>query len=229
MSLLAPSTCYVVPVPDVQRQRRPIAEDRRHVDRPRRLEHRAHGELVVRVGPTCRSPLDVGERSWSHPESRFVVNSSIPRPPRPVAFDTMYQALNDTCFSIRRRTPNGDAVELAGADADVRTSGRRAEAAGSRATSAAVDARVQRPAHAEVVAPGPDVVHVDDGRPRQLVRPPGRPLVACTAGGSRGDRNVAVVERPFGLVDLVRLADRCDRVADLEEACRLAVDDRRFD
>ena len=45
----------VIAVPDVQRQRRAIAEDRRGVDAPRQLDDCAQRDLVPRVGARCRT------------------------------------------------------------------------------------------------------------------------------------------------------------------------------
>ena len=81
----------VVAVPDVHRQRRPVAEDRRHGD--------AHGAWMTALsvtlcrasvraaGPSCTSPSGLSESC-----TRLVVSSSTAWPPRPLASASVYHA-----------------------------------------------------------------------------------------------------------------------------------------
>ena len=68
----------VVAVPDVHRQRRPVAEDRRHGDAPRRLDDGAQRDLVPRIGAGGRAELHVAQRVESNPARGW---SSARRPP----------------------------------------------------------------------------------------------------------------------------------------------------
>ena len=170
---------------------------------------------VRAAGPSCTSPSGLVESC-----TRFVVSSSTAWPPRPVAFASVYQRVHLDAVGHAPADAEVDAVVARLADAHVhRRVGRVQRQIGVAARTVPAgngDARVERPAHAEVPAVGVGEVDVEHRRPRELVRPADRRLPRERLADLRR-RDVRAVERPVR-VDLVQRGDVGDRLAEREEA-----------